>query len=83
MYLKKGEMIKAIREATRIVKPGGSMVFTHFIEPGGKRVGSIITKVKKSFWKEKLEGMGLEDIRVYNMAYQGDRYQLTCRKKIN
>ena len=36
MYLKKEEMVLAIKEAVRMTKPGGSLCFTHFLEKNGR-----------------------------------------------
>jgi ubiquinone/menaquinone biosynthesis C-methylase UbiE len=81
MYLKKTDMIKAIREAVRITKPGGSLLFTHFVEPNGERVDSILYKVEISFWQKELPQYGVEDIKIEVMKHQGDRHQIFCRKK--
>ena len=80
MYLKKEEMAAAVKEAARIVKPGGSLVFTHFLEPRGFFKGTIIDRVEKSFWEAELEAIGLENVRIYDMKHQGDRYQFSCNK---
>ena len=83
MYLTKEQMLISIKEAVRMTKPGGSLIFTHFLAPKGRNVGSILHKVERDFWLEELkkEEYHLEDIRVEEMIHQGDRYQLLCRKK--
>ncbi|RZI47263.1 class I SAM-dependent methyltransferase [Rickettsiales endosymbiont of Peranema trichophorum] len=81
MYLTKDDMKKAIKEAVRMTKPGGSLLFTHFIAPGGKSVGSIVSKIEPSFFEENAKEWGIEDIKVYGMQHQGDRYQVTCKKQ--
>ncbi|MEI6789993.1 MAG: methyltransferase domain-containing protein [Myxococcaceae bacterium] len=81
MYLTKDQMIDAMKEAVRMTKPGGSMIFTSFIEPEGKRVGSIVAGVEKSFWTEKAQILGIKNVRTYPMLHQGDRYQMLCTKK--
>lgn len=45
MYLTEEGMQKAISEALRMTKPGGSLLITHFIEPGMSGRGSIITPI--------------------------------------
>lgn len=80
MYLKKDEMLLAVREATRITKPGGSLLFTHFIEPSGFAVGTIVDKVEKSFWLRELPKLGLKNVVISSMKYQGDRYQISATK---
>lgn len=81
MYLTKPQMLQAAKEAIRITKPGGSLLFTSFIRPGGKRVGSIIEAVESSFWTDHAHELGIENVKVYPMKYQGDRYQIVFRKK--
>lgn len=81
MYLTKEQMLQAAKEALRITKSGGSLVFTSFIAPGGQRVGSIVEPVEKSFLLEELPKYGAENIKIYNMKHQGDRYQVAMRKK--
>jgi SAM-dependent methyltransferase len=82
MYLYKNEMLVAIKEAVRITKPGGSLCFTNFIHPQGKFRGSILDKVKKSFWYIELPKLNLENIKIHNMIYQEDRYLIVCNKKL-
>lgn len=81
MYLTKDEMKKAIAEAVRITKPGGSLLFTHFIAPDGKTVWSIVSPIEPSFFEENAKEWGIENIKIYGMKHQGDRYQVTCRKQ--
>ncbi len=81
MYLTKKQMIVAMRESVRIAKPGASMIFTHFIDPKGKRIGSIIDKVEKQFWYNNAAELGIENIQIHPMLHQDDRYQMSCRKK--
>lgn len=80
MYLTKDEMKKAIKEAVRITKPGGSLLMTSFIAPGGENVGSIITAIEPSFFEENAKEWRIENIKIYEMKHQGDRYQVTFRK---
>ncbi len=81
MYLTEEEMIAAIEEALRITKPGGSLLFTHFIEPDAQPRGSIVTPIEKGYWQEELPKIGGKNIQVYPMLYQGDRYQLSFTKR--
>lgn len=81
MYLTENQMKKAIKEAVRITKPGGSLLFTNFIAPGGKTIGSILTKIEPSFFEKNAKELGIEDIKIYEMKHQGDRYQVTFRKQ--
>ena len=81
MYLTKDEMKKAITEAVRITKPGGSLLFTHFIAPEGKTVRSIVSPIEPSFFEENAKEWGIENIKIYEMKHQGDRYQVTCKKQ--
>ena len=81
MYLTKGQMLEAIKEATRIVKPGGSLLFTSFIDEKGEHLGSIIERVDPDFLRKNLPKLGLEEIEIHGMLHQGDRYQVSCRKK--
>ena len=61
-----------------MTKPGGSLIFTHFIAPGGWNVGSIVDKVEKDFWRKELLKL---EYHLEDMLHQGDRYQVLCRKK--
>ena len=81
MYLQKDEMLKAIAEAQRITKPGGSLLFTDFVEPGGERKGSIVCPVEKAFWATHLPKLGLEEVEIHGEKHQGDRYMVACRKQ--
>ena len=82
MYLRKHEMIIAIKEAVRMTKPGGSLCFTHFLEHTGQNKGSIIDRVDKSFWISMQDELNIENIIFDNVKYQGDRYYFTCNKKL-
>lgn len=81
MYLRKSDMSKAIKEAVRMTKPGGSLLFTHFIAPGGKPRVSIIEPVSVSFFYANAKEWGIENIEIHKMKHQGDRYQVTCKKQ--
>jgi ubiquinone/menaquinone biosynthesis C-methylase UbiE len=80
MYLTKPQMLDAIQEAVRIAKPGGSLVFTHFIESGAYPRKSIVEPVEKSYWLEVLPKLGIKNIQIEPMLHQGDRYQIICQK---
>lgn len=84
MYLTQKNMLKAFKEALRMTKPGQSMLFTHFIEPGKSKRGSIITPVEKDFLLEALSGLGMENIKFHSLKSiknQGDRFMITATKK--
>jgi ubiquinone/menaquinone biosynthesis C-methylase UbiE len=83
MYLTPEDMKTGIKEAVRMTKPGGSLVFTNFIEPTGKNVGSILHKVEKSFWEKELmkPEYQVENLKISTVRHQGDRYQISVRKK--
>ena len=81
MYLYRREMVLAIKEAVRMTKPGGSLCFTHFVEVKGKRVGSIIQKVDKSYWISQSDVLGIEKVQFFNIKYHRDRYGFVCNKK--
>lgn len=81
MYLTRDEMDKAIQEAIRMTKPGGSLLFSHFAEPGSKTIKSIVSTVEKSFFEKNAKRWGVEDVKIYPVLHQGDRYQVTFRKK--
>ena len=81
MYLPKNQIKKAIKEAVRITKPGGSLLFTNFIAPDGKNIGSIVSPVEQSFFEENAKEWGIENIKIYGMKHQGDRYQVTFKKQ--
>lgn len=81
MYLSKNQIKNTIKEAVRITKPGGSILITTFIAPGGKRVGSIRAFIEHSFFKENAEEWGVENIKIEPVKYQDDRYLVTFNKK--
>ena len=81
MYLTESQMIDAITEALRITKSGGSILLTHFIEPGAQPRRSIVTPVEKSYWMTALPKLGGKDISIYPMLHQGDRYQVSFSKR--
>ena len=82
MYLYKDQMEEALQEAIRIIKPGGRMCFTHFIEPGGKRKWSIIEPVKKSYWSQLVKKYFLQNLVILQMVHQGDRYFVCFSKSV-
>lgn len=82
MYLYKREMLVAIREAVRMTKTGGSLCFTYFIEKNGHGKGSIIEPINKSYWLEKGNYLGVENIRFFTLKHQNDRYGFVCNKKL-
>ena len=82
MYLKKEEMVLAIKEAVRMTKPGGSLCFTHFLEKNGRNKGSIIERVDKSYWISSKDELGIDNIIFGRLKHQGDRYFFTCTKNL-
>jgi ubiquinone/menaquinone biosynthesis C-methylase UbiE len=74
-------MKKAIKESVRMTKPGGSLLFTAFIAPGGGYIGSIVSPIERSFFEENSKEWGIENIKIYKMKHQGDRYQVTFKKQ--
>lgn len=79
-YLTKEQMIEAIKEATRMTIPGGSMLFTSFLEPD-KKDKYIRERVEKAFWEKNLGKYGIENVQISDMKNQGQRYQISCNKK--
>lgn len=82
MYLKKEEMILAIKEAVRMTKIGGSLCFTHFLEKNGRNNGSIVDRVDMSYWISSKNELGIDNIVFGRLKHQGDRYFFTCTKKL-
>ena len=85
MYLYKDEMETSLQEALRIVKPGGHLCYTHFVEPHiGSSIGSILEPIEKSIWLQWAKIYFLENLKIGQMMYQGDRYFVcfTKRKKL-
>ena len=84
MYLRRDGMAHAISEAVRILRPGGSLAFSMFIEPTGKYVGSIVEPISKSDLWLILDAQPLTDVRVRQMTHpsQEDRYYVTATKAI-
>jgi len=81
MYLKKDEMLIAMKEAVRITKPGGSLCFTTFLEEDGIHIGTIVERVNKSFWIEHQDNLGIENIKFFQMKNNWDRYFFVCNKR--
>lgn len=81
MYLYEDEMEAALFEALRIVKPGGHLCFTHFVEPGGL-VGSILEPLKKSQWVSWAKKYSLQKLVIKTMIHQGDRYFVCFSKRL-
>ncbi len=79
-YLTREQMLGAIKEATRMTIPGGSMLFTSFLEPD-KKDKYVKYPVEKAYWKEALEKLGIENVQIHDMRSQGQRYQISCNKK--
>lgn len=85
MYLTRDQQHLAMKEAVRLTKPCGSLLFANFLEPDGKFIGSIIpdAMAKKSHWAEYLPSLGLENIETYEFhpdAKQQDRYMVVATK---
>ena len=83
MYLHLDDIPIAVKEAVRITKPGGSLLFTHFIEPGGVHVGSIVDRVPKSFWEKNAKRFGVTGVVIQKMdEQQKDRYAVCMTKSL-
>jgi len=50
MYLTHDEMAHVVREASRVVRPGGTVLFTQFVEPRAKHRASILAPLRRSKW---------------------------------
>lgn len=79
MYLDHKEMANALREASRIARPGASLCFTHFLAPGGEPLGTIVAPVQRTDLESMARRVGLSNITFHAMRYQGERYAMTCR----
>ena len=82
MYLYRDEMTLAIEEALRITRPGGHLCITHFIEPDGILIGSILEPVEKSYWSKLANRHSLENLIVKQMIHQKDRYFVCFSKPL-
>jgi len=80
MYLYKHEMVKAIKEAVRMTRLGGSLLFSFFLEENGINGGSILERVDKSYWIEMQHELDIEKLFFGTTSHQGDRYYFTCKK---
>ena len=65
----------------RITKPGGHLCFTHFVEPSGEFIGSILQPVEKSYWMKMAEKYSLVNLRMKQMIHQFDRYSVCFSKR--
>ena len=82
MYLRHNELFRTVQEAIRIAKPGGSLLFTNFLEPNGTCVGSIVDRVEKNWWFDHQEELGVYGTAIHGMVKsQGDRYAVCLTKK--
>lgn len=64
----------------RIAKPGANLCFTHFIEPGGNEIGSILEPIEKHFWLQLAKQYSLKNMFIQEMILQGDRYYVCFTK---
>jgi ubiquinone/menaquinone biosynthesis C-methylase UbiE len=62
LYLTWQQMQQATKEAARITKPGGTVVFTHLIEPWRPRRGSILHPIPMSRWGPLVREVGGESM---------------------
>lgn len=74
MYLYREDMEIALKEALRMAKIGGRLCFTHFIEPNGKFLGTILEPLPKSQWWDWARKYSLKDLKIDQMIHQRDRY---------
>lgn len=84
MYLKRDGMTHAMSEAVRILKPGGSLAFSMFLEPNGTYVGTIVERIAKDELLRILEKMPLTNVHTQQMMHpsQRDRYFVTATKSL-
>jgi len=78
MYLDRDEMAVALHTATRMVRPGGSFCFTHFVEPQGEPKGTIVQPITRVALRRLAAAAGMVDVRLHAMRHQGDRYAMTA-----
>ena len=64
MYLTWHDMQITLKEAARIVRPGGTIFVTHLIEPWRPQRGSILEPVKMSLWEPFVQEIGGKDLIV-------------------
>lgn len=76
MYLTLDEMETTMVEAVRLVKPGGILIFTHFIEPDAEPKLSIVEPVKMEHWLRNGERLGLGKVQFHSLPHQGKRYTI-------
>ena len=79
MYLYEDQMEIALKEALRIVKPGGHICLTNFVEHGGW-IGSILEPIKKVQWSKWSNEYSLKNMVIKTQLYQDDRYYVCFEK---
>jgi len=65
------EMRDAMVEAIRITKPGGSLVFTHFVEPDSDNIKSIKKPMTKNETVALLSSLDVEAVLIDDMKATG------------
>ena len=85
MYLDLAGMKRALQEAVRILKPGGSLLISHLLEPGAEPRRSIVCPVPKGAWLDRKwqHRLGVTNMRIARIpgANQGDRYYISMTKR--
>lgn len=85
MYLDLVGMQRALQEAVRVLKPGGSMLISHLLEPGAEPLRSIVCPVPKKTWLDRRwqHKLGVTNMRIAKVpgVGQGDRYYISMTKR--
>lgn len=77
MYLTHKEMAHVVREASRVVRPGGTVLFTQFVEPWSLHRGSILAPIPRPRWPSLTRGFGHHLIvRSHRNTMKGCRYYI-------
>lgn len=80
MYLYEDDMELALQEALRVAKSAANICLSHFIEPQGQFLGTILQPIAKVQWKKWAARYSLQNLKIQQMVHQQDRYYVCFSK---
>lgn len=78
MYLTRDEIARVVKEAVRVVRPGGTVLFTQLVEPRSMHRGSILTPLYRREWPHFTRNAGYHPlVRSHRNTVNSCRYYVT------